>query len=89
MRHTFCMSKMITVRMPDDRVGRIDALVGAEPYPSRASFIIAAIDRLVTELEEREIDRAIVAGYTRIPPTPDETRWAELAALDSIREEPW
>ncbi len=80
---------MITVRMPVDRVGRIDALVGAEPYPSRASFIIAAIDRLVTELEEREIDRAIVAGYTRIPPTPDETRWAELAALDSIREEPW
>ena len=83
------MSRMITVRMSDDRVARIDALVGGGSHPSRSSLIIAAIDRLVTELEEREIDRAIVAGYTRIPPTPDETRWAELAALDSIREEPW
>jgi Arc/MetJ-type ribon-helix-helix transcriptional regulator len=80
---------MITVRMPDDRVARIDALVGGGSYPSRASFIIAAIDLLVAELEEREIDRAIVEGYTRLPPTRDETRWAELAALDSIREEPW
>lgn len=80
---------MITVRMPEDRVGRIDAFVGGEPYPSRASFIIAAIDCLVAELEEQEIDRTIVEGYTRIPPTPDETRWAELAALDSICDEPW
>jgi Arc/MetJ-type ribon-helix-helix transcriptional regulator len=83
------MSKMITVRMPDDRVERIDALVGSGSHPTRASVVIAAIDRFVAELEEREIDRAIVEGYTRLPPTADETRWAELAALDSIREEPW
>lgn len=80
---------MITVRMPDDRVARIDALVGGGSYPSRARFIIAAIDRLVAELEEREIDRAIVEGYTRMPQTAEELRWAEAAAKRSIEEEPW
>jgi Arc/MetJ-type ribon-helix-helix transcriptional regulator len=83
------MSKMITVRMPEDRVARIDALVQSESYESRASFIVAAIDRLVRELEEREIDRAIVEGYTRFPQTEEDLRWAEASALDSIREEPW
>ena len=83
------MSKMITLRMPEERVARIDALVADAPYPSRASFIVAAIDRLVAELEEREIDRSIVEGYTRLPQTDEELQWAEAAELDSIREEPW
>jgi len=75
--------------MPDERVSEIDALVAAGTYPSRASLITAAIDRLVAELESREIDRAIVEGYTRLPQTADDARWGELSALDSIREEPW
>ncbi len=80
---------MITLRMPDDRVAHIDALVAEGSHASRASFIIAAIDRLVAELEELEIDRSIVEGYTRIPPTAEEDAWARASALDSIREEPW
>lgn len=80
---------MITVRMPDHRVAQIDALVDRGPYPSRASFVVEAINRLVSELEEQEIDRRIVEGYTRIPPTAEETKWAEISGLESIREEPW
>jgi len=80
---------MITVRMSDDRVAQIDALVEGGTYPSRARLIVAAIDRLVAELEELEIDRSIVEGYTRIPPTAEEDAWARVSALDSIREEPW
>ena len=80
---------MITVRMPEDRVARIDALVQAESYESRASFIVEAIDRLVRELEEREIDRRIVEGYTRFPQTEEDRRWAEASARRSIEEEPW
>ena len=83
------MSKMITVRMPEDRVARIDALVETESYESRASFIVEAINRLVKEIEEREIDRQIVEGYTRFPPTSEETRWAEISGIESIGEEPW
>jgi len=83
------MSKMITVRMPEDGVARIDALVESGAYPTRASLIVEAINRLVDEIEEREIDRRIIEGYTRFPQTEEEQRWARLAALDSIREEPW
>ena len=80
---------MITVRMSEERVTRIDELVAAESYESRASFIVEAIDRLVSELEERAIDRSIVEGYSRVPQTAEEGRWAEEAARRSIAEEPW
>jgi len=83
------MSKMITVRMPDERVARIDELVRTESYESRASFIVEAIDRLVDELEQQEIDRRIVEGYTRMPQTAEELRWAEESARRSVAEEPW
>ena len=48
-----------------------------------------AIERLVDELEQREIDRRIAEGYTRFPQTDDENRWAEISGLESIREERW
>jgi Arc/MetJ-type ribon-helix-helix transcriptional regulator len=83
------MSKMITVRMREEGVARIDALVASGAYATRASFIVEAINRLADELEAREIDRRIIEGYTRFPQTEEEQRWARLGALDSIREEPW
>jgi Arc/MetJ-type ribon-helix-helix transcriptional regulator len=83
------MSKMITVRMPEEGVARIDALVEGGAYPTRASFVVEAINRLVAEIEEREIDRRIVEGYTRIPQTEEDRRWAEASARRSIDEEPW
>ena len=75
--------------MPDESIDRVDALVEAEQYASRAAFIVDAINRLVDELEQRDIDRRIVEGYTRIPPTEEEQRWAEISGIESIREEPW
>jgi Arc/MetJ-type ribon-helix-helix transcriptional regulator len=82
------MSKMISVRMSDDRVAAIDELVAAG-RASRAAVIVEAIDRLVRELENEAIDRAIVEGYTRIPETDEELEWAEWSTIESIREEPW
>ena len=73
---------MITVRMPEDRLARIDALVASGSHPTRASFIVEAIDRLVAQLESERIDREIVEGYTRIPPTAEEMAWAEDLAGD-------
>lgn len=83
------MSKVVTVRMPDDRLSAIDALVASGSHPSRAAVIIEAIDELVAQLESDAIDRAIVEGYTRIPETDEELAWAEWSTLESIREEPW
>ena len=75
--------------MSDDRVGAIDDLVASGSHPSRASVIVEAIDRLVAQLESERIDREIVEGYTRVPPTAEELEWAEWSARESIREEPW
>ena len=80
---------MISVRMPDDRLSAIDDLVASGSHSSRASVIIQAIDRLVAELESERIDREIVEGYTRVPPTPEEDAWAEASARRSIADEPW
>jgi Arc/MetJ-type ribon-helix-helix transcriptional regulator len=83
------MSMMITFRISDDRAERLDALVGAHGYPTRAAAIVEALDRLLAEEARRAVDRAIVDGYTRVPPTSDETAWAEWSADESIRDEPW
>ena len=80
---------MISVRMTDDRVAAIDALVASGDRPSRASVIIEAIDKLVAQFESERIDREIVEGYTRIPTTQEELAWAEWSAIESSREEPW
>lgn len=80
---------MITARTPDELVQRVDDLVAAGVYESRAAVIVAALERLVADLEREAVDRAIVEGYTRIPPTADELRWAEWSARESIRQEPW
>jgi Arc/MetJ-type ribon-helix-helix transcriptional regulator len=83
------MSKMITARTPDDLVRRVDDLVAAGVYESRAAAIVDALERLADELEREAIDRAIVEGYARVPPTVEEDAWAEWSTLDSLREEPW
>ena len=83
------MSKMITVRMSDERVRAIDELVASGSHKTRAAVIVEAIDRLVAQFERERIDREIVEGYTRIPQTDEELEWAEWSARESIREEPW
>jgi Arc/MetJ-type ribon-helix-helix transcriptional regulator len=75
--------------MTEDRVAAIDALVASGDRPSRASVIVEAIDKLVAQIESERIDREIVEGYTRVPPTGEELEWAEWSAEESIREEPW
>ncbi len=83
------MSQMITVRMSEGRVERLDALVASGAYGTRAEAVRAAVDRLLATLESEAIDSAIIDGYTRIPQTEEELRWAEAAGRRSIVEEPW
>jgi Arc/MetJ-type ribon-helix-helix transcriptional regulator len=83
------MSQMITVRMSEERVEKVDALVASGAYATRASLVRAAVDELLRREEEAAIDRAIIEGYTRMPQTEEELRWAESAARRSVAEEPW
>ena len=83
------MTKSITIRVPADRVAQIDALVESGDHRSRTSVIVAAIDRLIADLERERIDRAIVQGYTRIPQTDEELQYARAAGRRSVAAEPW
>ena len=67
----------------------IDELVATGSHKTRAAVIVEAIDRLVADLERKNVDRAIVEGYTRIPQTGEELGWAEESARRSISGEPW
>jgi Arc/MetJ-type ribon-helix-helix transcriptional regulator len=83
------MPKMITLRVSDERLRKVDEAVALGNFPTRAAALSAALDRLLADAERRRIDESIVEGYTRIPPTAEEDDWAEWSTTESIREEPW
>ncbi len=80
---------MITLRVSEEQLRKVDEAVVRGGFPTRAAALKTALDRLVAEDERRAIDQAIVEGYTRIPPTAEEDAWAEWSTTESIRDEPW
>ncbi len=58
-------------------------------YPTTAAAVRTALRQLADRHRRRELDEAIVEGYRRVPPTPDEAAWAESAGRELIAEEPW
>jgi Arc/MetJ-type ribon-helix-helix transcriptional regulator len=82
-------TEQIAVRLPEQLLHEVDELVAHGVYESRAAAIRAGAE-MVTALERRQqIDRAIVEGYRRVPPTPIESRAALTSLRDAIIEEPW
>ena len=83
------VTQQIAVRLPAPLLSSLDELVESGAYESRASVVRAGIEAIARLEQRRRTDRAIVDGYTRLPPTESE----QSAALDSLREaileEPW
>lgn len=74
--------KQTLVQLTDDQVAALDA-VARRRHLSRSALIREAIDTMLADDREAEIGRAIVEGYTRIPPgTPDE--WGDLEAMADL-----
>lgn len=82
-------SEQIAVRLPKDLLAKLDELVRSGLYESRAAAVRAGVEAIAQIERRREVDRSIIEGYKRTPPTPVE----EAAALESLREaiaeEPW
>lgn len=82
-------STQIAVRLPDELLAALDDLVDRGLYESRAAAVRAGIEALQVLDHRQRTDRAIVEGYSRLPPTAAE-RDAALGSLrDAIAEEPW
>lgn len=79
--------RQVLVQLSDDLLALLDERAGMACI-SRSELVRRAIRQYVESDREAEIDRAIIEGYTRIPP-PERDPWAEASALRSIREEPW
>jgi Arc/MetJ-type ribon-helix-helix transcriptional regulator len=65
-------TEQIAVRLPEELLDDLDALVARGGYESRAAAVRAGIEAVIALERRRQIDRAIVAGYRRTPPTPAE-----------------
>jgi metal-responsive CopG/Arc/MetJ family transcriptional regulator len=83
------MSRVQTlVQLNDELVARLDERAAGEGR-TRSSLIRQAVEDLLRDELDAEIDRRIVEGYRSQPQTAEELTGAKLAARDAIREEPW
>lgn len=83
------MSEQIAVRIPNELVRDLDAVVQRGEYGSRAEAVRSAIATLVETDRRLHIGDAIVEGYRRLPQTDDEVAQATRTAIASIEEESW
>jgi predicted transcriptional regulator len=79
--------KQTLVQLSDELLALLDARA-ARTGKSRSELIRDAIERDLASDREAAIDAAIVAGYRRLPPDQFDP-WADAAAVESIRAEPW
>lgn len=83
------MTVQIALRIPEGLVRALDALVAQGRYATRTAAVRTAVAELAEREERRRIDAAIVEGYTRVPPSDEEERWAAAAGREMIAEEHW
>jgi Arc/MetJ-type ribon-helix-helix transcriptional regulator len=82
------MTVQIAVRIPDQLLAGVDRLVSAGGYESRTEVVKAALERLLAEARERELDATIVAGYQRVP-DPEADPWVDASTRAVVEDEPW
>lgn len=67
LRYALRMTAQLAIRIPDDELSRLDAMVAAGAYPTRTSAILAAVRRLLADAREDEIEAAYRRGYGESP----------------------
>ncbi len=70
-------------------MARVDALVKAGRFQSRADALRHAVQVYLEDERRRLIGEAIAEGYRQIPQDDDEAAGAEASARAMIAEEPW
>ena len=82
-------TQQVAVRLPAPLLASLDELVNSGAYESRAAVVRAGIEAIARLEHKRRIDRAIVDGYSRLPPTEAEGHAALVSLSEAILEEPW
>jgi metal-responsive CopG/Arc/MetJ family transcriptional regulator len=76
------------VQLNDELLARLDERAAREGR-SRSALVREAIAEYLHDDRAAETDRAIVAGYTRTPPTEEERGWAEANAARGFPSASW
>jgi Arc/MetJ-type ribon-helix-helix transcriptional regulator len=82
-------TEQIAVRLPEELLAVLDDLVRRGVYANRASVVRAGIEAIAEIDRRHRIDRDIVEGYRRVPPTEAEREAAIASLREAILEEPW
>jgi Arc/MetJ-type ribon-helix-helix transcriptional regulator len=82
------MTIQIAVRLPDELIADLDRMVGGGRFANRTDAVRHALERLLDDAREADLDAAIVAGYQRVPDEEPEP-WVEAATRAMVEEEPW
>ncbi len=75
------------VQLTDELLALLDERA-AKDGTSRSELIRRAIESFLHDERKAAIDAAIIEAYTRMP-QPAHDPWAEAAAIESIKAEPW
>lgn len=82
-------TEQIAVRLPRHELEALDELVERGVYPSRAAAVRAGVAAITALERRRGVDEAIVEGYRRMPPRPEENAAAIASLREAIAAEPW
>lgn len=82
-------TQQIAVRLPEELLNELDALVASGVFESRAAAVRAGVEAIIVLKRRQQTDQVIVEGYRRCPPTPVEQDAAFASLRDAIAEEPW
>lgn len=81
------MSTQIAIRLPDELLAAVDALIARGDAENRADAVRSALERHIAAIERERIDAAIRAGYERVPDDRDAvTVWTDHATAEMMRE---
>ncbi len=83
------MTIQIAVRLPEELVKHLDEMIERGRFASRTEAVLTALEQLVADVHEAELDDAIVAGYGAVPDDGEFDGVAEAAARALVVEEPW
>jgi Arc/MetJ-type ribon-helix-helix transcriptional regulator len=79
----------IAVRLSEELLAEVDELVAQGVYESRAAAVRAGLEAVAESERRRQIDRAVIAGYRRIPAGDADHQSAVASLRDAILDEPW
>jgi Arc/MetJ-type ribon-helix-helix transcriptional regulator len=82
-------SVQIAVRVPGELLGAVDQLIADGLIESRADAVRQGLEQIIAKVQRVRIDQALLSGYRRIPPTPEEEEAALQALRAAIEEEAW